>query len=69
MPLFGAWLDSQGWPFGMAIATAITVIEIVGTPNKEVETKYERDRQTMEITKSTATQKTAPASSPANAAP
>lgn len=44
-------------------------IEIVGTPNKEVETKYERDRQTMEITKSTATQKTAPASSPANAAP
>ena len=32
VPLFGAWLESQGWPFGVAIATAITAIEIVGTP-------------------------------------
>jgi putative oxidoreductase len=32
VPLFGAWLDSQGWPFGLALATAVTVIEIVGTP-------------------------------------
>ncbi len=30
--LFGAWLDSQGWPFGTAIAAAITLIEVIGTP-------------------------------------
>lgn len=29
---FGQWLDSQGLPFGFAIAAAITAIEIIGTP-------------------------------------
>lgn len=29
---FGAWLDAQGLPFGVAIAAAITAIEILGTP-------------------------------------
>lgn len=29
---FGGWLDSQGIPFGIVIATGITVLEIVGTP-------------------------------------
>jgi putative oxidoreductase len=29
---FGAWLDSLGLPFGLGIAVAITVYEIVGTP-------------------------------------
>jgi putative oxidoreductase len=29
---FGTWLDSQGLPFGLAIAIVITAIEIVGTP-------------------------------------
>lgn len=29
---FGVWLDSQGIPLGMAIAYAITAIEILGTP-------------------------------------
>lgn len=28
---FGTWLDSQGLPFGLAIAAAITAIEIFGT--------------------------------------
>lgn len=28
---FGSWLDSQGLPFGFAIASTITAIEIVGT--------------------------------------
>ncbi|MGQ0798608.1 MAG: DoxX family protein [Pseudomarimonas sp.] len=28
---FGDWLDSQGLPFGFAIAASITAIEIVGT--------------------------------------
>ena len=28
---FGGWLDSQGFPFGFAIAAAITGFEIVGT--------------------------------------
>jgi putative oxidoreductase len=28
---FGGWLDSQGLPFGLAIATAITAFEIAGT--------------------------------------
>jgi putative oxidoreductase len=32
IPLFGAWLDSQGWPYGTAIAAAITLIEVIGTP-------------------------------------
>ena len=32
VPLFGAWLESQGWPFGMAIAGTVTAIEILGTP-------------------------------------
>ncbi len=29
---FGAWLDAQGFPFGLAIAYAVTAIEILGTP-------------------------------------
>ena len=29
---FGQWLDSQHMPFGLAIATAITGIEVLGTP-------------------------------------
>ena len=29
---FGAWLSSQGLPFGPAIAWAVTALEIVGTP-------------------------------------
>ena len=29
---FGAWLDSLGFPFGLAIAYLITMIEILGTP-------------------------------------
>ncbi len=29
---FGGWLDSQGLPFGPVIATAVTALEIVGTP-------------------------------------
>lgn len=29
---FGQWLDGLGFPFGMAIAIGVTVIEIVGTP-------------------------------------
>ncbi|MBN8482541.1 MAG: DoxX family protein [Xanthomonadales bacterium] len=28
---FGAWLDAQGLPFGPAIATAITAVEVLGT--------------------------------------
>lgn len=28
---FGTWLDSQGWPAGLAIAIGITVLEIVGS--------------------------------------
>lgn len=28
---FGAWLESQGFPFGLGIAAAITAIEILGT--------------------------------------
>ncbi len=28
---FGAWLDGQGLPFGLAIAAAVTAIEILGT--------------------------------------
>jgi putative oxidoreductase len=28
---FGTWLTSLGFPFGLAIATAVTAIEIVGT--------------------------------------
>ena len=28
---FGAWLDSQGMPFGLVIAGAITAFEIAGT--------------------------------------
>lgn len=28
---FGGWLESQGFPFGFAIAAAITGFEIVGT--------------------------------------
>jgi len=27
---FGNWLDSQGWPFGLAIAISITALEVVG---------------------------------------
>lgn len=29
---FGAWLDGQGFPFGLAIAWTITALEIIGTP-------------------------------------
>ena len=29
---FGHWLDSQGVPFGMAVAVAVTAYEILGTP-------------------------------------
>lgn len=32
IPIFGAWLDSQGWPFGTAIAALITAVEVAGTP-------------------------------------
>lgn len=28
---FGAWLESQGFPFGLAIAGLVTAIEIIGT--------------------------------------
>lgn len=28
---FGTWLDAQGLPFGLAIAIAITALEILGT--------------------------------------
>ncbi|MFO1253272.1 MAG: DoxX family protein [Inhella sp.] len=29
---FGAWLDSQGIPFGAAVAIAITALEVLGAP-------------------------------------
>lgn len=29
---FGQWLDGLGFPFGMAIAVGVTVVEIAGTP-------------------------------------
>ena len=29
---FGAWLDSLGFPFGLALASLVTAIEILGTP-------------------------------------
>lgn len=29
---FGSWLDAQGFPIGVVIAYAITLLEIVGTP-------------------------------------
>lgn len=29
---FGQWLDGLGFPFGMAIAIGVTVVEIIGTP-------------------------------------
>jgi len=29
---FGEWLSSQGFPFGLAIAWAITLIEVLGSP-------------------------------------
>jgi len=29
---FGEWLGTQGMPFGLAIAAAITAVEILGTP-------------------------------------
>jgi putative oxidoreductase len=29
---FGTWLDGLGFPFGMAIAAGVTVVEIAGTP-------------------------------------
>lgn len=29
---FGGWLETQGIPFGMAVAWAVTLLEIVGTP-------------------------------------
>ncbi len=29
---FGGWLDSQGLPFGIGIAAAVTALEILGTP-------------------------------------
>ena len=32
VPLFGVWLDAQGWPFGLGIAAAVTALEILGTP-------------------------------------
>jgi putative oxidoreductase len=32
MPDFGGWLDSQGVPFGVAVAWGITLMEVIGTP-------------------------------------
>lgn len=32
MTPFGQWLDSQQIPFGLAVAWAITLVEVVGTP-------------------------------------
>ena len=32
MPDFGAWLDSQGVPFGIVVAWVITLMEVIGTP-------------------------------------
>lgn len=29
---FGGWLDSQGIPFGIGVAMAVTALEILGTP-------------------------------------
>ncbi|HSX60111.1 MAG TPA: hypothetical protein VLF18_07935 [Tahibacter sp.] len=29
---FGSWLDGLGFPFGLGIATAVTAVEILGTP-------------------------------------
>jgi putative oxidoreductase len=29
---FGAWLDGLGWPFGLGIAWAVTLLEVAGTP-------------------------------------
>jgi putative oxidoreductase len=29
---FGGWLETQGLPFGLVIAAAVTALEIVGTP-------------------------------------
>ena len=29
---FGGWLESQGLPFGIGIAAAVTALEILGTP-------------------------------------
>jgi len=29
---FGNWLDSQGIPFGFAVAAGVTAMEIIGTP-------------------------------------
>lgn len=29
---FGKWLDGQGFPFGLAIAWGVTLIEMAGTP-------------------------------------
>lgn len=29
---FGGWLESQGVPFGIGIAAAVTALEILGTP-------------------------------------
>ncbi len=29
---FGSWLDGLGFPFGLGIATAVTAVEIFGTP-------------------------------------
>lgn len=29
---FGGWLEEQGLPFGLAIASLITAVEIIGTP-------------------------------------
>ena len=28
---FGLWLESQGWPAGLAIAVGVTVLEIIGS--------------------------------------
>lgn len=32
MPDFGGWLESQGVPFGVAVAWVITLMEVIGTP-------------------------------------
>ena len=32
VPPFGDWLNGLGFPFGLAIAYAVTAIEIIGTP-------------------------------------
>jgi putative oxidoreductase len=37
---FGIWLDSQGIPFGLAIAWSVTLIEVAGSPVLALGKKY-----------------------------